>query len=440
VDEPESRPPLADDLSFLADLDQGLDVEKPRGSLTPRRRPLLDLFPPRPAGARAGSHGSARPPLPGRPPGAAFWLPQSGASPASRTYEAFYGLNEAPFSLIPDPKFLYHSSSHDRAAQEILSAIVRRDPIIMLTGDAGSGKTTLCQAVTEQIDRRTFTAFVADPILDVEDLLKSLLIGFGVISRADLTGGRLSGAKESELTIALKEFLLSLVPLNGFAVVFIDEAQNLSPEMLEGVRAVADIDSDRCLIQFVIIGEPGLLKTLRQQELSRFDQGVSVRCELLPLTQDEVGDYVSHRLAVAGDGQSHVEFDDGVFALMYEWTHGLPGRLNRLCDRVLALGYEQSSSLIDAAVVETAASDVGFIAPDAPSAKLVRLGLGAVMFVVLTLMGAGAGTFVFRTQIRRAVAEWQALPPSPPPPALIVVAPIEPVAEPAGPRLKPPGP
>jgi general secretion pathway protein A len=453
VDDPESGPPLADDLSFIDDLDRGLDLgasgqhtaasdprpgSEPASSITSRRRPLLELFPPTSAEHPASRDGTA-------PPRRHQWVAgpsrqRADAPLAALTYEGFYGLSEAPFSLASDPKFLYHSKSHDQVAQDVLSAIVRRDSIIVLTGDAGSGKTTLCRAVGEQIDRRTFTAFVVDPFIGIEDLLKSVLVDFGVISRADLAGGRLSHATESELMIALKEFLLSLVPLNGFAVVFIDEAQNLSPEMLERVRGIADIERDKRLIQFVVVAQPSLLKMLRHPELSQFAERVSVRCELGPLTEDEFTGDVGHRLAVAGVGQSLVEFDVDSFTLIYDLTRGLPRLVNRLCDRALALAYEESESLIETAMIETAARDVGLIEPEGPSAKVMRLGLGAAVFVVLTLVGAGAATLVFRGQIRRTVAQWQALPPSPPPPAPAVVGPIEPVPGPPRPEALSPKP
>jgi general secretion pathway protein A len=215
--------------------------------------------------------------------------------------------------------------------------------------------------------------------------------------------------------------------------VFIDEAQNLSPEMLERVRAIADIESDKRLIQFVVVAQPSLLRMLRRPELNRFAERVSVRCELGPLTEDEISRYVFHRLAVAGGGQSLVEFDADAFTLIYDLTRGLPRLVNRICDRALALGYEESETLIETAMIETAAHDVGLVEPEGASAKMMRLGLGAVVFVVLTLVGAGAATLVFRGQLRRTVAQWQALPPSPPPPAPAVVGPIEPVPGPPRP-------
>jgi general secretion pathway protein A len=420
VDDPESRQPLADDLSSDA-----------ASSSSSRRRPLLDLFPPASAERSASPAGTTLAPPRHHPRAVGSSRPRTDAAHATPTYEAFYGVDEAPFSHASDPKFLYHSASHDRAAQDVLSAIVRRDSIIVLTGDMGSGKTTLCRAVGEQIDRRTFTAFVVDPFIGLEDLLTSILIDFGVISRADLAGGPLSDASGSELMIALREFLLSLVPLNGFAVVFIDEAQNLTPEMLEHVRAIADIEADRRLIQLVIVAQPSLLETLERPELKRFVERVSVRCELGPLTEDEISGYVYHRLAVAGGGPSSVEFDADALTLIHGVTRGLPRLVNRLCDRVLAIGYEESTTLIDAEMVEAAARDADLIEPETPSARMRRLGLGAAVFLVLTLVGAGAATLVFRPQIRRIVAQWQALPPPPPPPAPAVVGPIEPVPGPA---------
>ena len=117
--------------------------------------------------------------------------------------------------------------SHDRAAQEILSAIGRRDPVVVLTGEAGTGKTMLCRAVIEEIDRRTFTSFVGHSFVTAQDLLKTVLIDFGVLSRADLAGGRLANATPDELKLSLGEFLKSLADLSAFAVVFIDDAHNL---------------------------------------------------------------------------------------------------------------------------------------------------------------------------------------------------------------------
>jgi general secretion pathway protein A len=152
--------------------------------------------------------------------------------PASLTYEPFYGLKEKPFSLSSDPKFLFKSPSHTPAFERLLAGIRRREGLIVLTGEIGTGKTTLCRAVLQHLDRRTFSTFVPDPFVSREDLLRMLLVDFGVMSVDDVKSGRMRGASRAELSYPLYEFLNSLVPLQAYAVLVIDEAQNLSRALL----------------------------------------------------------------------------------------------------------------------------------------------------------------------------------------------------------------
>jgi general secretion pathway protein A len=156
-----------------------------------------------------------------------------GRSSASLTYEPFYGLREKPFSLSSDPRFLFKSPAHAPAFDALLAGIRRREGLIVLTGEIGTGKTTLCRSVLQHLDRRTFAAFVPDPFVSREDLLKMLLVDFGAVSVSDLKRGRLNGATRTDLSYTLYEFLDSLVPLQAFAVLIIDEAQNLSASLLE---------------------------------------------------------------------------------------------------------------------------------------------------------------------------------------------------------------
>src|SRR5688572_11082236 len=134
------------------------------------------------------------------------------------TYEPYYGLDEKPFSLSPDPRFLYRSRSHAPVLQDLVAAIRRREGLIVLTGDIGTGKTTLCRAVIERLDQKTFATFVPDPFVTREDLLKTMLIDFGVMSVDDLVKGRLNGASRPDLGFPLYEFLRSLERLDAFAV------------------------------------------------------------------------------------------------------------------------------------------------------------------------------------------------------------------------------
>ena len=142
-------------------------------------------------------------------------------------YEPFYGLDEKPFSLSTDPRFLYKSASHLPVFEEVLTGIRRREGLVVLTAEIGMGKTTLCRSVLAALDRKTFSAFVPDPFVSREDLLKILLVEFGVVSVDDLVRGRLQGASRAELSYPLYEFLRSLEPLDAYAVLLLDEAQNL---------------------------------------------------------------------------------------------------------------------------------------------------------------------------------------------------------------------
>jgi type II secretory pathway predicted ATPase ExeA/cell division septation protein DedD len=287
----------------------------------------------------------------------------SGAGPsASFIYEPFYGLREKPFSLSADPRFLFRSPAHGLAFDEVLAGIHRREGLIVLTGEIGTGKTTLCRSVLQHLDRRTFAAFVADPFVSREDLLKTLLVDFGVISIADLMRGRFNGASRSELSYPLYEFLDSLVPLQAFAVLVIDEAQNLSLPLLEEIRILSELECREKLLQVVLVGQPELRSSLRLPEMRQVDQRVSVRCELTALDPAGVAGYVDHRLKVAGRGESRVAFTRPALEAIYEGSSGIPRLINRICDRALQRAYASQTMQIDARFVRTAIGDLGLTA------------------------------------------------------------------------------
>jgi general secretion pathway protein A len=196
------------------------------------------------------------------------------ASSALLTYEPFYGLREKPFSLATDPKFFYKSAAHAGTFEDLFLAIRRREGLIVLTGDIGTGKTTLCKGVLERLDRKTFTTFVPDPFVTREDLLKMMLLDFGVMSVDDLKSGRMAGASRPDLSYPLYDFLKSLVPLQAFAVLIIDEAQNLSPALLEEIRILSDLEAPEKLLQVVLIGQLELRAKLKLPEMRQLDQRV----------------------------------------------------------------------------------------------------------------------------------------------------------------------
>jgi general secretion pathway protein A len=333
----------------------------------------------------------------------------------SLPYETFYGLTEKPFSLSTDPVFLYHSTAHDRTAQALLTSIGTRPGVVVITGPYGIGKTSLCRAVIEQLDRRTLTSFLVDPFLTVDDLLQTLLIDFGALSRDDLAGGRQPST--DQLRDTLHSFLASLASLQAGAVVLVDEAQNLPVAVLDELRARSEIREGRRLLHVVLLGEPALASMLKQEALRPLNAQVAVRSALGPLLPDEVRGYVMHRLGVVGNG-ARVAFSEAALARIHELTGGVPRVVNLLCDRAMSRGYEASAGVIDVSHVNVAAVDLDLSVPVVETPQTLRLAVGALAFVVLMLVGAGAALWVFRDDVRRAVVQWEGVPPTPSPPRI----------------------
>ncbi len=274
-------------------------------------------------------------------------------------YEEYYGFVQPPFSLTPDPRFLYRSESHDLALQQVWQAIRRKEGFIVLTGDIGTGKTTLCRTLLEQFDETTFTALILNPFLSVEELLREVLLCFGVVSKDALRSGRLATASKHELIRTLHDFLLSLVPLRGSAVLLIDEAQHLSADVLEEIRVLSNLETnDQKLLQIVIVGQLNLLDVLHKAELRQLDQRISIRCSLKALTREEVEAYVTHRLWVAR-GSTAVSFTPKAFDLVHSLSGGVPRVINLLCDRALMIACEKQTSRIGEEHVVQAAGRLG---------------------------------------------------------------------------------
>src|SRR3954470_15811197 len=198
------------------------------------------------------------------------------------SYEQFFGLTDAPFSLAPDPRYLFGSASHSQALQQLTYAIERREPLLIVTGEIGTGKTLLCRTVLPRAGRRTFVSVIHNPLLDVDEFLKQLLQDFGIVS-ADRAAAGVPGSRH-DLVHALEDFLSSLVVLNAHAVVIIDEAQHVQPDVLEQIRLLSNIDDDRgTMLQIVLAGQLDLESLLARPELRQFQQRISRRIRLAPL-------------------------------------------------------------------------------------------------------------------------------------------------------------
>src|SRR5947207_4194528 len=261
-------------------------------------------------------------------------------------YEEYYGFAEKPFSLTPDPKYLFKSESHANAFELLQYAVRRREGFVVVSGDIGTGKTTLCRAFLEQIDRNTFTALVLNPFLSEEDLLKLILQDFGVVSREDVKRGRLHGVSKQELIETIYDFLLGLLPLKASAVLIIDEAQNLPMPVLEQIRILSNLETEKDkLLQIILVGQLELQGLLRSKDLRQLDQRVSIRYELKPLDREAAGAYVAHRLTIAG-GSASVTFAPKALAEVHRRSGGIPRLINLICDRALLSGYSLRTNRI----------------------------------------------------------------------------------------------
>jgi type II secretory pathway predicted ATPase ExeA len=331
-------------------------------------------------------------------------------------YESYYGFAEKPFSLTPDPKYLYRSQSHRDAFDLLQYAIQRREGFAVVTGDIGTGKTTLCRALLERIDRTTFSALVLNPFLSEEDLLKRILQDFGIISHDAAAPGRLLRVSKQELIDALYDFLLGLIPLRASAVLIIDEAQNLPLPVLEQIRILSNLETDKeKLLQIILVGQLELQTLLRSPSLRQLDQRVSIRYELKPLDREATGAYVLHRLAVAG-GSASVTFTPKALDKVHKLSSGIPRLINLICDRALLAGYSLRTSRITPKMVAHAAKSLDVQSPGSAEMGWLqrRTSLGAAASVVLcsSVLGAGLTAYVYQQFSPRVEARFVGPPPA----------------------------
>ena len=296
---------------------------------------------------------------------------------ADPIYEAFYGLKDEPFSITTDPKFFYLSASHELAFNELLNGLRRREGLLMVTGETGTGKTTLCRAVIQELGPRTFSAMILNPDTSGPEIFRIVLRDFGLVSHEDLRRGALATADLPQLLDAVEGFLRSLVPLEAQAVIVLDEAQALPPQVLDNLRMLTAIEhNNRRLVQIVLCGQPGLLKTLSTEPMYALNERVTRRVSLVPLPAHEVQAYIQHRLSVAG-GADSVSFSEAAGRLVAELAHGLPRRVNVLCDRALQEGAIAGVNVIAPEHIKKAARSLAGlheppVAPEEPPAAAVE--------------------------------------------------------------------
>ena len=264
-------------------------------------------------------------------------------------YEAFYGLREKPFNLTPDPKFLYLSEKHKEAFAHLLFGIKNRSGFVMVTGEIGTGKTTICRTLLNELDETTEVAFIFNPYLSPEELLRKINEDFGIDSKAGTV---------RELIDELNAYLLDRNAKGKNCVLVIDEAQNLTPGVLEQIRLLSNLETETTkLMQIVLIGQPELMQHLSLDELRQLNQRITARYHLRPLERRETLQYIAYRLRVAG-GRKRIQFTPGAIKVIFKQSGGTPRVINAICDRALLIGYTRESREISAAIARQAWKEI----------------------------------------------------------------------------------
>lgn len=266
-------------------------------------------------------------------------------------YLEYYGLNEPPFDITPNPRFLFYSPKHREAFNHLLYGIRERKGFIQLTGEVGAGKTTICRSMLEQLGPHWESALILNPMLDADDLIKSIAMEFGIFVRGmDLD--------RLEIIAMLNEFLLGLVEKKRDAVLIIDEAQDLSDELLEQVRLLSNLETyERKLLQIVLMGQPELRDRLNDPKLKNLRQRITVRYHLSPLQFSELGQYIQHRLSVAGS-KGAPYFTTPALWRIHRYSEGVPRVVNAVCDKCCLAGFVQQRETINYRMVGLAIAEL----------------------------------------------------------------------------------
>ena len=264
-------------------------------------------------------------------------------------YLTYYGFQKHPFNLTADPSFLFPSPQHREAMSFLYYGIMARKGFLAITGEVGTGKTTICRALLSQLDDRVKTAFILNSNLTEFQLIHAVIEDFGI---------PISGNSRMNLMRALNAFLIAQVREGNNAVLIIDEAQNLSAGQLEQVRMLSNLETaEEKLIQIILVGQPELRKKLDSKSLLQLRQRISIRFHLSPLQRGEIASYITHRLRVAG-GEGRVGFDRKSVELVYEYSGGVPRLINMLCDKALLAGFVLGTRSITARIVRASIREI----------------------------------------------------------------------------------
>jgi len=289
-------------------------------------------------------------------------------------YKEYFGLKELPFSIAPDPRYLYMSHKHREALAHLVYGISSDGGFVLLTGEVGTGKTTVCRCLLEQLPGNTDVAFILNPKLSVEELLAAICDDLRI---------RYPDGKTSikGFVDRINTYLLDANARGRKTVLIIEEAQNLSPDVLEQLRLLTNLETNqRKLLQIVMVGQPELQNKLAQPGMSQLAQRITARYHLGPLSREEVSEYVTHRLAVAG---VHTRlFMPSIMDKLFRLSGGIPRLINVVCDRALLGAYVQGKERVDKKTLIKAAKEVFGEAGSLRKPRILRWALAGILVVI----------------------------------------------------------
>ena len=313
-------------------------------------------------------------------------------------YEAFYGFRENPFRLTPDPDYLFLSANHQEALGHLLFGANEGNGVVVVTGEIGTGKTTLLRTLVRNLGPDTILAYIFNPALSALELLQTINTDLNLPATSD---------SKKELIDTLNRFLLTQRSAGKRVVVIIDEAQDLEPGVLEQLRLLSNLETDReKLLQIILVGQPELSDLLAQPTLAQLDQRITLRWHLGPLNAQDTAAYVRHRISVATQSREPVFFSPKALQYIYRFSGGIPRVINVLCHRALLVGYTHEQNQIDRPIVRQAARELRQDKYNSPHYKRRRLVAGVGIGSTLVLAIA-----VFLLTFLTPVREWWSGPP-----------------------------
>lgn len=256
-------------------------------------------------------------------------------------YLDFYGLRERPFSLTPDSHFLFLSEKHREAIAHVRYGLLERKGFVLITGEIGTGKTTMCRAILKELDKQYKIALILNSMVSPAGLLRSVITDLGISTKA---------RSRYDMIDVLYKFLIE----EKNVILLIDEAQNLNRDALEQIRLLGNLETEKeKLIQIILVGQPELREILEKEHLKQLNQRIAVRYHIMPLHREETKQYIDHRLRMAGDN-GRIRWEDDSLQEIYNYSGGVPRVINIVCDYCLINGYIKESNIISKDMTEQA--------------------------------------------------------------------------------------